>query len=208
LARELHDSVSQALYGIALGARPARTLLDRDPSQSAEPLEYVLSLAGAGLAEMRALIFELRPDSLEKEGLVVALTKQAAAVQARHGLAVLTALEAEPDAPFEIKEALYRVAQEALNNTVKHAKASQVSVRLLRNEEIVLEIRDDGVGFDPAGDFRGHLGLHTMRERIGRLGGTLIIESAAGKGTCVQARVPWSEDKDSPSSSVLGESGF
>ena len=73
LARELHDSVSQALYGIALGARTARTLLDRDPAQAAEPLDYVLSLAEAGLAEMRALIFELRPESLESEGLVAAL---------------------------------------------------------------------------------------------------------------------------------------
>jgi signal transduction histidine kinase len=209
LARELHDSVSQALYGIALGARTARTLLERDASQSAEPLDYVLSLADAGLAEMRALIFELRPDSLEKEGLVVALTKQAAAVQARHGLAVQTALGAEPDTPFEAKEALYRVAQEALNNTVKHAQASQVTVRLvLKDKEILLEIRDDGVGFDPAGDFRGHLGLLTMRERMARLGGTLTVDSAAGKGTCVQARVPWRENQDSPSTAALGESGF
>ncbi len=209
LARELHDSVSQALYGIALGARTARALLDRDASRSAEPLDYVLSLADAGLAEMRALIFELRPDSLEKEGLVVALTKQAAAVQARHGLAVETDLEVEPEAPFEVKEALYRIAQEALNNTVKHARASRVSVCLaVRDRQIVLEIQDDGVGFDPAGDFRGHLGLHTMRERIGHLGGTLTIESAAGKGACVQARVPWSESKDSPSTAALGESRF
>jgi len=209
LARELHDSVSQALYGIALGARTARTLLERDPSQSAGPLDYILSLADAGLAEMRALIFELRPDSLEKEGLVMALTKQAAAVQARHGLTAHTALGPEPDAPFEVKEALYRVAQEALNNTVKHAQASHVSVRLVAlNGEILLEIRDDGIGFDPAGDFRGHLGLHTMRERIGRLGGTLTIESAAGKGACVQAHVPWTEKKDSPSTAALGESGF
>jgi signal transduction histidine kinase len=76
LSRELHDSVSQALYGIALGSRTARTLLDRgDPSRAVEPVEYVLSLAEAGLSEMRALIFELRPEALEKEGLVSALEK-------------------------------------------------------------------------------------------------------------------------------------
>ena len=82
LARELHDSVSQALYGISLGAHTARKALERDPQGVVEPLDYVLSLAEAGLAEMRALIFELRPESLEAEGLVAALTKQAAAVQA------------------------------------------------------------------------------------------------------------------------------
>src|SRR6266700_2590129 len=88
LARELHDSVSQALYGIALGAHTARTLLDRDPAQVAEPLDYVLSLAEAGLAEMRALIFELRPESLEIERLVAALTKQLAVLRTRYKLTV------------------------------------------------------------------------------------------------------------------------
>ena len=87
LARELHDSVSQALYGIALGARTARTLLDRDPPAAVEPVDYVLSLAEVGLAEMRALIFELRPESLESEGLNAAIRKQVEAVQARHGIA-------------------------------------------------------------------------------------------------------------------------
>ncbi len=80
LARELHDSVSQALYGISLGTRTARTLLERDPSRVGEPLEYVSGLAEAGLAELRALIFELRPESLEAEGLVAAFEKQFAAM--------------------------------------------------------------------------------------------------------------------------------
>ena len=88
LARELHDSVSQALYGIALGARTARAQLDRDPARAAEPLDYVLTLAEAGLAELRSLIFELRPESLETEGLVAAFQKQFAAIRARHGISV------------------------------------------------------------------------------------------------------------------------
>ena len=96
----------------------------------AEPLDYVLSLAEAGLAEMRALIFELRPESLETEGLVAALEKQAAALRARHGIAVDAELCDEPDVPLEVKEALYRIAQEALHNTVKHARASRVDLRL------------------------------------------------------------------------------
>jgi signal transduction histidine kinase len=118
LARELHDSVSQALYGISLGVHTARLQLDRDPSELAESLDYVLELAEAALIEMRALIFELRPESLETEGLVKALTKQAAALHARQGLIVQLDLGQEPDVPLKVKQDLYRVAQEALHNTV------------------------------------------------------------------------------------------
>ena len=130
LARELHDSVSQALYGIALGAKTARDdLLGGDPKQAIEPLYYVLSLAEAGLAEMRALIFELRPESLEKEGLVAALEKQATALRARHDIDVETVLCDEPEASLEIKEDVYRIVQEALHNTVKHARATGVKIK-------------------------------------------------------------------------------
>jgi signal transduction histidine kinase len=110
LARELHDSVSQALYGIALGVETAREVLPENPERAAEPLDYGVSLAEAGMTEMRALIFELRPESLEKERLVAALEKQAAAIQARHGIQVETALGEEPDAPVDAKESLYRIA--------------------------------------------------------------------------------------------------
>ncbi len=196
LARELHDSVSQALYGIALGARTSRTLLDRDippeklKSSLNQPLDYVLSLAEAGLAEMRALIFELRPESLENEGLVAALAKQAAWVRARHNIPVEAQFCDEPKMSFECKEALYRIAQEALNNTVKHAKATRVDLRLVCGEDgVALEIQDNGQGFDPSGSFPGHLGLRSMRERIERLGGALTIESAPGQGTRVRAEV-------------------
>ena len=192
LARELHDSVSQALYGIILGTDATRTLLERDPERVTEPLEYVLSLAKAGLAEMRALIFELRPESLATEGLIAALEKQAALVQARHELAVhVTLCDDEPDAPLEVKEAIYRIAQEALNNTLKHAQARGVELRLEQDAgEILLEVRDDGEGFDPEGSFPGHLGLKSMRERVARLGGTLRIESAPGEGTRIRAQIP------------------
>jgi signal transduction histidine kinase len=191
LARELHDSVSQALYGIGLGARTARTLLDRDPPRAAGPLDYVVSLAEAGLTEMRALIFELRPDALETEGLVGLLEKQAAALRARHGLRVAVDLGSEPDVPLAVKETLYRIAQESLNNTVKHARASQVMLRLTQEPEgILLEVGDDGAGFDPGGRFAGHLGLRSMRERAARHGATLQVESAPGRGTRVRVCVP------------------
>ena len=191
LARELHDSVSQALYGIALGLHTARIQLDRDPRELPESLDYLLSLAEAALDEMRALIFELRPESLETEGLVSALIKQAAALHARHDVPVETDLCDEPDLPLKIKQELYRVAQEALHNTIKHAHASQVNVRLGRTAEaIILEIRDNGRGFDPLGSFPGHLGLLSMQERVSNLGGVLQIESTPGQGTHLLAQVP------------------
>jgi PAS domain S-box-containing protein len=191
LARELHDSVSQALYGIALGAKSAREWLDDDPAEVAEPLDYVLSLAEAGITEMRALIFELRPESLESEGVVAALEKQAAALEARHRIAVKTTLCEEPEAPLEAKEALYRIAQEALHNIVKHARASNVEIKMECDPgRLNLEVSDDGLGFDAKGDFPGHLGLQSMHERASRLGGMLKVESALDEGTIVHARIP------------------
>jgi signal transduction histidine kinase len=190
LARELHDSVSQALYGIGLGARTARTQLDRDHSQVAAPLDYVLQLAEAGMAEMRALIFELRPESLAQEGLVTALEKQAAATRARHMIDVNLSLPAEPDCPLDIKEMLYRIAQEAMHNTVKHARATAIDLRLANDDgKLALEVIDDGRGFDPSGSFPGHLGLVSMRERATRLGGEVTITSAPGSGTAVRVTV-------------------
>lgn len=194
LARELHDSVSQALYGIALGARTARALLDRDPVAAIEPIEYVAALANAGMAEMRALIFELRPESLAEEGLVVALTKQAESLRARHQLDVQLDLCEEPELPLATKEALYRIAQEALHNIVKHARASIVTLRLCAATPLApvlaLNISDDGGGFEPDRSFPGHLGLRSMRERAARLGGTLAIDSAPGAGTQIRVRLP------------------
>lgn len=191
LARELHDSVSQALYGIALGARTARTLLDRDASRAKEPVDYVLSLAEAGLAEMRALIFELRPESIELEGLRAAIEKQAAALRARHNIDVEEDLCPEPDVPLPVKEAAARIAQEAMHNTVKHARATHVRVALACDDgALTLRIEDNGAGFDPTGTFAGHLGLRSMRERVAKLGGTIDIDSAPGAGARITVRIP------------------
>ena len=197
LARELHDSVSQALYGIGLGARTARALLDRESLEEetraklSHPLEYVLSLADAGLAEMRSLIFELRPDALAEDGLVAALDRQTKAFRARHKLAVETDFGEEPDLSLEAKETLYRIAQEALNNVVKHAQATRVQVRLQDDgPAATLSVQDDGVGFEPKRDYPGHLGLKSMQERIKKVRGTLEIESYPNQGTVLRAFVP------------------
>ncbi len=139
---------------------------------------------------MRALIFELRPESLEHEGLVVALEKQAAATRSRHMIAVNLSLSEEPECSIETKEMLYRIAQEAMHNTVKHARASTIDLRLSSdNGCLTLDIVDDGRGFDTSGAFPGHLGLVSMRERAAGAGGTVSITSAPGSGTHVHVEV-------------------
>jgi signal transduction histidine kinase/putative methionine-R-sulfoxide reductase with GAF domain len=197
IARELHDSVSQALFGIVLGTRTARAQLDRDPNKLREPLDYILTLADAGLTEMRALIFELRPEALENEGLAVALQKQAQAMQARYHITMHAELNEEPSIPIEYKDTLYRIAREALHNIIKHAKAQNVWIGLERlGSMIQLTIRDDGVGFDPDGAFPGHLGLKSMRERAMRLGGAYTISSQPNEGTLVDVQLPYIADTD------------
>jgi hypothetical protein len=109
--------------------------------------------------EMRALIFELRPESLEAEGLVAALKKQTTDLKEKHGIEVEATLCEEPEASLKAKEATYRIAWEALHNTVKHVSEMQC-----RSGSITLKILDYGVGFDPTEDFAGHLGLRSMRE--------------------------------------------
>jgi signal transduction histidine kinase len=191
LARELHDSVSQALYGIALGARTARALAEHSPEQLTEPLDYVLSLAEAGMTEMRSLIFELRPESLAAEGLVAALEKRVAVLRARHQLTVSADLCAEPELALPLKETLYRIAQEALHNAVKHAHAAHVEVRLATTgTKVELEIGDDGVGFEPGEPRPGHLGMQSMRERAAAHRGSIEIDSEIGRGTTVRATLP------------------
>lgn len=191
LARELHDSISQVLYSIGLGARTARQALDRAPQEAYEPIDYILQLTETSLAEMRALIFELRPRALAEEGLVAALIKQTAALRTGYDVITHHQLGREPSVGLDVKVALYRVAQEAMQNIARHAHARNVTVRLAESPtELVLEITDDGVGFDPAQPFPGHLGLASMRKRIADVGGVLEIASTPGQGTRVVARAP------------------
>ncbi len=208
LARELHDSVSQAIYSIVLTAHAAEKRLGTDPAAVKEALAGVIELSEAALAEMRALIFELRPEALAEVGLVGALHRQLDGIELRHGLRAVRRLGQEPELPFTTKQVLLRVAQEALHNVVKHASASTVTVRAAVEAEagspgalateakapagptLRLEVVDDGVGFDTSLAYPGHLGLTSMQERVAALGGTLSIESAPGAGTSVTVIVP------------------
>jgi len=196
LARELHDSVSQALFSMTLHARTAQRHLAAAGLHAGEPasveVDRIRALTQGALAEMRALIFELRPGALAEEGLVAALRKQAAAIGARTGLTITVRGPAErPVIDPAAEEHLYRVALEALNNAVKHAQATEVRIEITNAAaDLVLTVTDDGVGFDTTAPVPGHLGQHTMRERAHAAGGTLQVASSAGHGTVVRAVVP------------------
>lgn len=189
LARELHDSVTQSLFSITLFARAAELGLAQSGVDPDGPLGRNMAqlrvLTQGALAEMRALIFELRPDALAEEGLVVALTRQAAALTAREGLPIVVdgPTMRLPIAP-DVEEHLYRIALEALHNTLKHAGATRAWVSIRAEPgPVLVEIGDDGCGFDPSLPRPGHLGLTTIAERAARIGGQLVIESAPGQGT-------------------------
>jgi signal transduction histidine kinase len=180
LARELHDTITQIFYSVVLAANIGQATLHADPQQTSNQLHEIMLLAEAGLTEMRTLLMELHPESLYNEGLTGSLKKRLAILEMRYGLQVEHNLNrGEPDLPAGIKETLFKIAQEALNNVVKHAGAYNLSVKLERQPGIVcLEITDDGRGFAPNSDYAGHLGLVSMRERAAQWGGKVEIESS------------------------------
>ncbi len=193
LARELHDSVTQSLYGIALYAEAAgRALTDGDTEPAVANLHEIGDTTREALGEMRLLLFELRPPLLQEQGLAAALKARLTVVESRAGLVTdfeYDETESRRPAP-DIEQELYRLAQEALNNVLKHAHAQRVRVRLaMTSDRTVLEIADDGVGFLPGLPGADGFGLRGMRERAERLGGTLQVDSAPGAGTSVRVEV-------------------
>jgi len=191
LSRELHDSVSQALFGIVLGSLAIRNALG-NPEQAKEAVDYVLHLAESGLAEMRTLIFELRPESLESEGLLACLQKQTQALAKRYKIEVsLDTSGQEPHLKLPIKHEVYRLIMESLHNVVKHAQASRCRVLLEKLPgEYRVFVEDNGKGFDVQSVPVNRVGLSSMRERVAQLGGRFQIRSAAGQGTNIEVNFP------------------
>ncbi len=189
LARELHDSVTQSLYSLVLVAEAGRRLADSDePERVLEALIRLGEIGQQALKEMRLLVYELHPLSLQREGLVTAVQRRLEAVEKRAGIEAVLIVEGMPQLGTVAEEELYRVVQEALNNALKHAVASSVSVRVgSTGDRIEVEIVDNGRGFDPqAVRGKGGMGLASMRERVERLGGRLEILSSPGAGTVVR----------------------
>jgi len=202
LARELHDAVTQTLFSASLIAEALPSLWESDQDEGRQLLQDLRQLSRGALAEMRTLLMELRPTALADSHLRDLLYQLGEAVTGRTGVPVTVTVEGRVDLPADVHVALYRIAQEALNNVVKHARASQVTVSLRcyppfppdigweqRGGAVELLIRDDGRGFDVDDVEPGELGLGIMRERAQAIGASLNIESQPGHGT--QVAVVW-----------------
>jgi PAS domain S-box-containing protein len=191
LARELHDSVTQALFSMSLVTRTTELLVDHDPAAAKEKLGSLRDLQREALAEMRALIFELRPGNIEQDGLLPALKTHSAALQGRIGLPIVVTSDVVDRLPLAVEEVLYRISQEALHNVVKHAAARQVTLSIERARGgIRLRIADDGKGFETASVPDGHLGLAGMRARAEKIGASFEVDSRSGQGTTIEVIVP------------------
>ncbi|MEJ2737300.1 MAG: sensor histidine kinase [Anaerolineae bacterium] len=192
LARELHDSVTQSLYSLTLLAEAGQRMIRaEDLQQIAGNQTRLGQIAQQALQEMRLLVYELRPLALKSEGLVGALEQRLETVERRAGIQARVLVEGEVDLAPGLEEELYGIAQEALNNALKHARASKIvlSVRMV-DKSVILEVADDGQGFDQAEvQVKGGLGLISMQERAEKIGGQLDIDSALGEGTRVSVKV-------------------
>jgi signal transduction histidine kinase len=191
LARELHDSVAQTLYGLTLQSEAAsRKLVSGQPQVADHYLKEIRQSAQQTLQEIRLLIFELRPPLLEADGLAVALHARLESVEARSGIKVQANFDEIGRLPIEIETGVYRIAQEALNNVLKHSQAGQIGVSLRRKEAVlVMEIWDDGAGFRTE-QVSGGMGMRGMQERADQLKARLRIESQPGQGTRVEVEAP------------------
>ncbi len=192
LARDLHDAVSQKLFSLRARARAAAVLAPRDAGRAAAEMAAVAQLGAEAHAELRAVIDGLAPPELGEAGLAESLRRYSVLAGRAHGVSVRFAAAELPVLAEHRSAALYRVAQEALHNALRHSGAAHIGVTLSRGaRRVVLEVADDGGGFMPdvpgAG---GGLGLASMRERAASAGGTLTVRSAPGKGTTIRLSVP------------------
>jgi signal transduction histidine kinase len=189
LARDLHDAVSQKLFSLRARARAAAVLAGRDPARAAAEMEAVAQLGAEAHAELRAVIDGLAPPGLGEAGLAESLRRYAVLAGRAHGVAVEFAAAELPPLDEQQEAALYRVAQEALHNALRHAGAGRITVALSRSpRRVILEVTDDGAGFVP-GAPEG-LGFASMRGRADAVGGTLTIRAAPGAGTTVRLAMP------------------
>jgi signal transduction histidine kinase len=202
IARDLHDAVVQQVFSMRLQARALHDYClcaDTEPPLDAQRVTagvaQLMALSQHALADLRDLIFELRPEDITEHGLAEAIELHADAIRSRSGILV------EVDSPptplqleSEAQEDLYRIVQEALHNVVKHAEATTATVRIATeppdSSHVVVEVRDDGRGMQHTASSRGRIGLSSMRERAAKWGGDLQIDSARGRGVCVRVALP------------------
>jgi signal transduction histidine kinase len=192
VARDLHDSVSQSLYSVTLFAEAARRHLGtRNSKRAADSLDQLIGAAQQALKEMRLMVYELRPSELEKQGLIGALKQRLNTVEKRAGVDAGIDAPDSLDLPEILEQDLYGIAQEALNNALKHAHARTVTVRVRGcSDSVELEVRDDGDGFDPGSvHVKGGVGLRGMKERAEKIGAQLVVQSVPEQGTLVRVQI-------------------
>jgi nitrate/nitrite-specific signal transduction histidine kinase len=186
LARELHDAVTQTLFSANLVADVLPRIWRRNPEEGLQNLEELRQLTRGALAEMRTMLLEMRPESLERSDIKSLLTQLADAFIGRVRVPVSLAIQGDCELTHEVKIVFYRIAQEALNNIAKHSGARQVELHLeCQAGQMKLSIKDDGLGFEPDSLPPGHMGIAIMRERASSIGASLTIESQVGRGTTV-----------------------
>lgn len=193
LARDLHDAVTQTLFATSIIAEVLPAIWERNPEEGRKRLQEISELTRGALAEMRTLLLELRPAALLNTPVDELLQQLCEAFQGRRRIPVEFTADDDLEAlPPEVQVVFYRVAQEAFNNIAKHANASQVWVSLTcAGSQVVLQVKDNGVGFNPDRTPSGHLGLAIMRERAQTVGAALDLQSAPGQGTLV--RLSWQD---------------
>jgi signal transduction histidine kinase len=199
LARELHDSVTQQLFSMTLTAQAARAHIAKNPERALLQLERLQETATAALAEMRALIFQLRPPALRDKGLLAAFQQHIAALSRREGLRIELNVTGDERHAQGLEQQLFRIGQEALNNVIKHACANRVQLLLeFAADQVRMRIIDNGIGFDVTAEtiqegesnqHSRHLGLISMRERAIEIGGTMDLRSVIGGGTEIRVTV-------------------
>jgi signal transduction histidine kinase len=192
LARDLHDSLVQKLFGVVLAAKSASTLIERDAAGARGQVDRLGELAQDAIVELRSLVFQLRPAAIESEGLAEALRKHVEVLRRVHGTELALELSGTPRLRPRVDDEVFRIVQEALHNALRHAGAARIEVRLDEHGEALrLAVSDEGAGFDPdgAGVRSRRLGLTSMEERARELGARLEIESAPGAGTTVRLEV-------------------
>jgi NarL family two-component system sensor histidine kinase LiaS len=189
LARELHDTVSQELFAIAMMVGAVRRSLPAQADEAARQLALVEEGASRAQATMRGLIRALRPVELGGQTLGQALKTVADDVRARQGIDVALTADLPPHLGRAVEDALFRIAQEAVSNAVRHGTCHRLDISLAHSQDVVtLRVQDDGQGFDPTATL-GHIGFRTMRERAAEVGGQLSIRSTPGQGATVTVRV-------------------
>lgn len=194
LARELHDAVSQQLFAISMTATAVSRTIERDWERARRQVQLIEEMAAVAQSEMRALLLHLRPVHLDGKNLALALITLVEELK----LKVPMTIQLEVDETIMLKpdteDHLFRIAQEALSNTLRHSKADMMEIKFQRiGNEARMLLKDSGVGFDLEAKKQTSYGLLTMAERVNELGGTLHMESRLGEGTTIDIRVPFEE---------------